>query len=103
MLDERPGWVRVDTPPQVDGRLDDRAWHAAARVRECIQARPLEGAPATEPTDVVKYGLSSDLTLDFTYNPDFSQIESDRPQIGIHLSYGWPMGRCRARTGSCDV
>ena len=29
----------------------------------------------------VKYGVTPDLTADFTYNPDFSQIESDRPQI----------------------
>ena len=27
----------------------------------------------------LKYGLTSNLTFDFTYNPDFSQIESDRP------------------------
>jgi hypothetical protein len=32
----------------------------------------------------VKYGLSSDLTLDFTYNPDFSQIESDNQQIQVN-------------------
>ena len=29
----------------------------------------------------VKYGVTSNLTADFTLNPDFSQIESDRPQI----------------------
>ena len=29
----------------------------------------------------VKYGLSSNLTLDVTLNPDFSQIESDQPQV----------------------
>ena len=29
----------------------------------------------------LKYGITSNLTADFTYNPDFSQIESDRPQI----------------------
>ncbi|MBI4486040.1 MAG: carbohydrate binding family 9 domain-containing protein, partial [Acidobacteria bacterium] len=28
----------------------------------------------------VKYGLTSNLTADFTLNPDFSQIESDQPQ-----------------------
>ena len=35
----------------------------------------------------VKYGLTSNLTLDFTYNPDFSQIESDRPQIDINQRF----------------
>ena len=29
----------------------------------------------------VKYGLTPNLTADLTYNPDFSQIESDQPQI----------------------
>ena len=28
-----------------------------------------------------KYGITPNLTADLTYNPDFSQIESDRPQI----------------------
>ncbi len=32
----------------------------------------------------VKYGITSDITADFTINPDFSQIESDRPQIEIN-------------------
>ncbi len=34
-----------------------------------------------------KYGLTSNLTLDFTYNPDFSQIESDRPQIEVNRRF----------------
>ena len=29
----------------------------------------------------VKYGITPNLTADFTVNPDFSQIESDRPQV----------------------
>ena len=29
----------------------------------------------------IKYGITPNLTVDLTYNPDFSQIESDRPQI----------------------
>ena len=35
----------------------------------------------------LKYGLTSNLTLDFTYNPDFSQIESDRPQIEVNRRF----------------
>jgi hypothetical protein len=35
----------------------------------------------------VKYGLNSNLTLDFTYNPDFSQIESDTQQISINQRF----------------
>jgi len=35
----------------------------------------------------LKYGVSSDLTLDFTLNPDFSHIEADAPQIDINQRY----------------
>lgn len=35
----------------------------------------------------LKYGLTSNLTLDFAYNPDFSQIESDRQQIEVNQRF----------------
>jgi hypothetical protein len=35
----------------------------------------------------VKYGVTSDLTADFTYNPDFSQVESDQPQIQVNQRF----------------
>ena len=35
----------------------------------------------------VKYGITSNLTADFTVNPDFSQIESDRPQIEVNQRF----------------
>ena len=34
-----------------------------------------------------KWGISSDLTLDLTLNPDFSHIEADAPQIDINQRY----------------
>ncbi len=34
-----------------------------------------------------KFGLSSTLTLDATYNPDFSQVEADAPQININKPF----------------
>jgi len=34
-----------------------------------------------------KIGLTSDLTLDATYNPDFSQVEADAGQIDVNLRY----------------
>ena len=34
-----------------------------------------------------KYGVTSNLTADVTYNPDFSQIESDRPQIEVNQRF----------------
>jgi len=35
----------------------------------------------------VKYGITSNLTLDFAYNPDFSQVESDLPQIEVNQRF----------------
>ncbi len=39
------------------------------------------GDPRGEPGLGVKYGITPNLTADVTFNPDFSQIESDRPQV----------------------
>jgi hypothetical protein len=48
-----------------------------------------EGTLRTE-TDVdsdagadLKYGITSGVTLDLTYNTDFSQVEADRPQVNL--------------------
>ncbi len=35
----------------------------------------------------LKYGITSDLTADITYNPDFSQVEADIPQIEVNQRY----------------
>ncbi len=43
---------RTLTPPTVDGLLDDAVWTDAARITEFVQRQPLDGAPATEDTDV---------------------------------------------------
>ena len=44
--------ARVAAPPAIDGRLDDAAWIGAARITEFVQLQPLDGAPATESTQV---------------------------------------------------
>lgn len=40
-----------------------------------------------EPSFNLKYGITSDLTLDATVNPDFSQIEADVAQIDVNSSF----------------
>lgn len=35
----------------------------------------------------VKYGVTSNLTADVTFNPDFSQVESDLPQIEVNQRF----------------
>ncbi|MEK6565553.1 MAG: DUF5916 domain-containing protein [Bacteroidota bacterium] len=42
----------------------------------------------TEISLTAKYGITSDLILDATYNPDFSQIEADAGQVDVNLRYG---------------
>lgn len=34
-----------------------------------------------------KWGVTSDITADATYNPDFSQVEADMPQIDVNQRY----------------
>ena len=63
---------RTDTPPDIDGRLDDVAWRSAATITEFTQQAPLEGAPATEDTDV------------------YIAYDSDHLYFGFHLHYADP-------------
>ena len=44
---------RTATAPRIDGTLDDPAWERATRITELVQQRPLDGAPATEDTEVL--------------------------------------------------
>jgi hypothetical protein len=48
----RVGAVMADTPPTLDGRLDDAAWRRATVIDAFVQQEPNEGAPATERTEV---------------------------------------------------
>jgi hypothetical protein len=43
-----------------------------------------QNSPDTRAGVGVKYGISTSLTADLTYNPDFSQIESDAGQISLN-------------------
>ena len=44
--------VRVDMPPQIDGRLDEPVYAAVAAMTDFVQTEPSEGAPASEKTEV---------------------------------------------------
>ena len=57
--------VRTQTPPDVDGRLDDAVWQDAARITEFVQSQPLDGAPATEDTDIFVAYDNSNIYLAF--------------------------------------
>jgi TolB-like protein len=49
--------------------------------------RVVDGDPKPDSGVNVKYGVTSNLTADFTYNPDFSQIESDQPQVEVNQRF----------------
>ena len=51
------------------------------------QGKFVDGDPSPEGGVNLKYGITSNLIADFTYNPDFSQIESDLPQIEVNQRF----------------
>ena len=44
--------TRTDVRPNIDGRIDDEVWRTAAAITDFVQQAPLDGAPATEATEV---------------------------------------------------
>ena len=57
--------VRIQTPPAIDGRLDDEVWSEAFLITDFVQSDPLDGAPATEETEVYLAYDSSNIYLGF--------------------------------------
>ena len=64
--------TRTDEPPEIDGVLDDPVWRTAAHLTEFTQQQPLDGAPATEATDV------------------YIAYDSDKLYFGFHVHYQDP-------------
>ena len=44
--------IRTETPPTIDGILDDACWQHSAKTGELIQFEPQRGEPATQPTTI---------------------------------------------------
>ena len=44
--------VRIETPPKIDGKLDDICWQNSAKTGELIQFEPQRGEPATQPITI---------------------------------------------------
>jgi len=52
-VERRTGTVtRTDTPPKIDGLLDDEVWKQATPIGELVQVVPLQGVEPTEKTEV---------------------------------------------------
>ncbi len=63
---------RTATPPEIDGRLDDPVWRTAAMLSDFVQQAPLDGAPATEQTEI------------------YIAYDSDHIYFGFYLHYADP-------------
>ncbi len=67
---------RTTTPPTVDGLLDDAVWSNAARITEFVQRQPVDGAPASEDTDV--YLAYDDTNLYLAFHAKYADPGSMR-------------------------
>ena len=75
--------THAETPPAIDGRLDDAIWRTATRITEFVQSSPVEGAPATEDTEV------------------YVAFDSTHLYFGMHAHYSDP-GMVRANRVARD-
>ena len=57
--------VRIDTPPVIDGNLDDPIWNRALVVLDFLQRYPVEGASPTEKTEVLLLYTNQSLFIGF--------------------------------------
>ena len=74
---------RTTSAPRIDGALDDPVWERATRIAEFVQQRPLDGAPATEDTEV------------------YIAYDNDNLYFGVHAHYSDP-GLIRANRADRD-
>ena len=72
--------------PQSRAPADVHRVSASGRLDETT-GRVVDADPDPEVGANFKYGLTSNLTADVTLNPDFSQIESDRPQVEVNQRF----------------
>jgi hypothetical protein len=71
--------LRIADGPRLDGRLDDEVWQSAARITGFVQQRPLDGAPATEQTEVyVAYDSGSLYIGVYAHYSDAGLIRANR-------------------------
>jgi uncharacterized protein DUF5916 len=72
--------VRTAQPPLINGRLDDEVWRTgAARADTFVQERPVEGAPASELTEVLLAYDSDQLYIAvYAHYSDLSLMRANR-------------------------
>jgi hypothetical protein len=85
MSKSRPGLLCQEEEIRISGQVEKG---------KNIEIMPIFTSLKTKSNDInpqpglnFKYGISSDITLDMTVNPDFSQIEADTPQIDMNKRF----------------
>ena len=87
--------VRVDTPPRIDGQLDETVYTAVAAMAGFVQTEPSDGAPASEKTEV--WLLFDDehlyiMARCWESQPErmmFSEMRRDNLNIGSNDNLAW--------------
>ena len=77
--------VRTAQAPNIDGHLDDALWLSAALIDTFVQEEPVEGAPATERTEVRIARTSSMSTPWMETCGDSASSTGTRARIGCSL------------------
>ena len=70
---------RTNEPPTIDGRLDDAVWRDAVLITDFTQTNPVEGAPATERTEVrIAYDADHLYFAFYAHYTDPTQMRANR-------------------------
>jgi Domain of unknown function (DUF5916) len=77
-----PTLVGLEAPPG-SKNLDIKPYLASNIITDRTTTPPLANEVDHDFGLDVKYGISQNLTADFTYNPDFAQVEADEQQVNL--------------------
>ena len=70
--------VRIETPPKIDGKLDDVCWQNSATTGELLQFEPESGEPATQPTTIYVAYDANNLYVAFEcFKNDMSKLSAN--------------------------
>ena len=70
--------VRIEIPPNIDGKLDDPCWQKSATTGELLQFEPQRGEPATQPTTIYVAYDANNLYVAFEcFKTDMNQLAAN--------------------------
>ncbi len=69
--------------PQGSRNLEIKPYVVSALTSDVMASPPIANDVSNEIGVDVKYGLTQNLTADFTYNTDFAQVEADEQQVNL--------------------